>query len=343
VGGNCGGSVEACTGATSLADAVLVNDIALAASTVYFTTDHGLAKVTKTGGVVTPIAGFSNVGGLALESSQGQTLIVVVDGSTGTLTTVSDNGMTTPFAKSCHVGTGDVLVDDGSTSGNAAVLFTAGDGTLSVDPGGALTELAGDVWSATPKIPDSRPSSSSSIAFDVNNVYYLGIPINGNSQNTVMGAARNGVGDTCTLPHGTVLAIPNGTPNALIGDGHTLYFLTLGANGVSSTLSASAIVAPALAAATPIPLAMLTASPNAPAVTSSALALDDTYLYFSGFAGIYRVLVSGPDCTPAMLPCSPAELLVSNVTVSALAVDDGNLYFGIQSGAGGLYRIKKTP
>ncbi|HWZ88169.1 MAG TPA: hypothetical protein VNW92_04945 [Polyangiaceae bacterium] len=335
-GSGNGGNGGSGGGALDLAPGVFVNDLALDADTVYFTSGEGLAKVAKAGGTPVGLGGFTQLGGLAGLALDAQRIYVV--GGDGSLIAVSKDGTGQQNLSMvmCGGGSGAVALGAGN------VFFTTGP-YLRVTPlgGGAPLDLAGNVWQA------GGPASGARLALDPDNAYYVGSP-NMGGQGALFGVARLSPGaPSCMggINQGTLVATPKGSISALIGDGARLFFTDLTSNGLTQVLVVSALPMPTLAPdagpATVIDLASLTEGTNNSPNAGNALVSDGTYLYFGGFTGIYRVLIGGPSCPPGALPCGQSELVVPSAMATALAVDDAFLYYGDQNGQNGQNGLKK--
>lgn len=315
---------------TQLVSGVSVSDLAIDADGVYFTSNQGLAKVQKSGGSPVPLGGFSQLNGLAVDA---QAIYAV--NNNGFLFSVHKDGSGTKTLSSamCGGGSGAVELDQGNA------FFTTGPylRTAPIDGGGS-NDLASNVFAG------GGPASATRLALDAQNAYYLGASNIGGSS-AVYGVSRAGsVATSCSAGlegSGTQIATGKGAISALTGDGTRLYFTDVTSNGLSPVLVVSAILAPSLQSSTVTDLAKLTADNNNTQNAGSALASDGTYLYFGGFAGIYRVLVGGPTCSSNALPCGTPELVVSDASATALALDDGFLYYGDQNGPSGLKKIAK--
>jgi hypothetical protein len=321
-------------GATDLAPGVVVNDLALDADTVYFTSGQGLAKVAKAGGTPVGLGGFAQLGGLALDAQR-----IYVVGGDGSLITVSKDGtgQQTLSMAMCGGGSGAVALGVGN------VFFTTGPSLRIAPFTGDTTphDLANNVWQG------GGPGGGARLALDPNNAYFVGNSNTG-GQGALFGVARLSPGaPSCMggINQGMPVATPKGSISALVGDGARLFFTDLTSNGLTQVLVVSAVPMPSLAPdagpATVIDLASLTAGSNNSPNAGNALASDGTYLYFGGFSGIYRVLIGGPSCPPGALPCGQPELVVPSAMATALAVDDAFLYFGDQNGQSGLKKIAK--
>jgi hypothetical protein len=308
---------------------VSVNAIALDANNVYFTSGQGLARVAKSGGSAVPLGGFSQLNGLAVDS----TAIYAVNSSGSLFSVHKDGSGAKSLASSmCSGGSGAVLLD-------AADLFFTTGPYLRTTPiaGAALADLTADVWQG------GGPNMATRLAVDTRNVYYVGNPSIG-GQGAVYGVSRaSATASSCMglTSRGTRVATAQGSIAGLTGDGSRLYFTDLTSNGLSPVLLVSAVLTPALAASSVTVLAKLEASgSNAPNL-AGAVASDGTYLYFAGFSGIYRVLLRGPGCQTDAGPCTEPELVIGAAQANALAVDDGFVYYAEQNGPSGLKKIAK--
>jgi hypothetical protein len=311
-----------------LASGVSVNDLVLDADHVYFTSGQGLAKVAKSGGNPVPLGGFSQLNGLAVDAAA-----LYAVNSSGALFSVRKDGTGTKTLASsmCAGGSGAVVLDA------SHVFFSTGPYLRSTSLGdGTTQDLSSDVWQA------GGPATAARIAFDAQNVYYVGNPSIG-GQGALYGVARaSATAASCMglTQRGTQVAAAQGTIAALIGAGGRLYFTDLTSNGLSPVLAVSAILSPSLSPSAVTSLAKLDFSGNNGPSAGSALTADASYLYFGGFSGIYRVLIGGPACKAAP-PCADPELLVGGVNATALAVDEAFLYYGDQNGPSGVKKIPK--
>jgi len=328
-GGTFQGEGGASAGSPPLVEGVSVNALALDDKTVYFSTNQGLAKVAKSGGNPVPLGGFSQLNGLAL----GPQAIYAVNGD-GSLISVRKDGTSTMtlVPATCGGGSGAIALDAGN------IFFTTGSSLRTAAIGaGAPSDLATDVWQA------GGPATGARLALDADNIYYVGNSNTG-GQGALFGVSRLSVGNPICMGmsrQGTRLATAKGSLAALIGDGTRLYFTDLTSNGLAPVLAVSAVIAPLLGPAQVTELASLTASNNSSQSAGNALTSDGTYLYFGAFAGIYRVLVDGPSCTAAALPCAKPELVVPGAMATALAVDEDFLYYGDQNGPSALKKLAK--
>ena len=287
-----------------------VNDLAVDDTHVYFATQQGLAKASKSSqnSTATPLGSFPNLTALAI---RGEFIYLVKD--SGEVTRLKKDG-TDPQAivpASFGGGSGPIVLD-------VSDIFYIVGGNLRRAPlaGGSATELEMNLWN------QGGPPTPRRLSVDTASVYYVG----------GMGSAELRMLDkTAATGPGMPLFSPSGDIRALLATGGALFFAELGSDGLTTKLDIKTLT-PGDAGTVEVIATHAPPDGNNFGTLGVGFTTDGTNLYFGGSPGIFSVSIA--DHT--------METLDAYARPGALEVDDEFVYYAEQMANTSIRKIRKN-
>jgi hypothetical protein len=293
-----------------------VNAIALDDKFVYFTTNQGLARVSKEGGDPEPLGGFAGVNGLAVTVGY----VYLVEGS-GAVTRVFTGG-----------GPPETIVPATFGGGSGSIVADATHMYYLVGPylrrakleGGTASDLTGDAFQGG--------ISAHRLAIDETFAYYVASPPTGAQGSQLRKLRKDAPGGMTqqNTSSGTLVADAKGVIPVVTSDDQAVYFADFGSDGLKVQIEirkvASGVDKPTELIATMTP----SGNNNNPGVGGDMVS-DGTSIYFGGSSGIFKVSVEGGEI----------ETIDAQAMTNALAVDDRYLFWADQNSNGTLRRLAK--
>lgn len=293
-----------------------VNDIALDDEFVYFTTNQGLARVSKEGGQPEPLGGFIGVNGLAVtlgyvylvENSGAVTRVFAGGGEPETIVPATFGG-----------GSGAIVVDDKN------LFYLVGPYLRrALLEGGTASDLTSDVFQGG--------VSAHRLASDGLFAYYVASPMNGGSGSQLRKIAKDAPGGM-SQPHssaGTLVAEAKGVIPVVTSDGQSVYFADVGSDGLRARLEIRKVTSGVDQSTQLIATWTPSGSNNNPG-GGGDMVTDGDNIYFGGSGGIFKVSVEGGEI----------ETIDEQAMTNAIAVDERYLFWADQNQNGTLRRLEK--
>jgi len=293
-----------------------VNAIALDDAFVYFTTNQGLARVSKEGGEPEPLGGFAGVNGLAVTVGY----VYLVEGS-GAVTRVFTGG-----------GPPETIVPATFGGGSGAIVADATDMYYLVGPylrrakleGGTASDLTADAFQGG--------VSAHRLVIDETFAYYVASP-NVGAQGSQLRKLRKDSPGGMTQPNtsaGTLVAEANGVIPVVTSDDQAIYFADFGSDGLKVQIRIHKVVSVADKPTELIATMAASGNNNNPGFGGDMVSDGDS-IYFGGSGGIFKVSVEGGEI----------ETIDAQAMTNALAVDDRYLFWADQNSNGTLRRLEK--
>jgi hypothetical protein len=291
-----------------------VNALALDDSSLYFTTNTGIAKIPKTGGKAQALGGFNNPNGLAVAAGF---IYVVIDAGAVSRIKIDGSQPTTIVTSMFGGGPGPIVIDD------ANLYYLSGsDVRRAPITGGAASRLADDVW-------QQGFNGGQRLAIDATSMYYVGggTSPGAKPQLSMVNKDAAGIGQDMPGVHsGTSLVEADGEIRGIVSDDKFVYFADLASDGLKMALEIRKLDPKSLKTSK-----LASVAPMNNTGGSVAIATDGTSVFFGGGSGLYSVPVGGGSVATLDATAQP----------SAMVLDDSYLYWAEQNNNGVIKRMPK--